>query len=206
MEQPPNPSQSESVTSAEPSEHRSRVRIVLPSPTLRRLLSLRLMLTMAVLWLLLSGMFKAQLLILGVISVGLVGYLAVKMGVLMHRGQPIYFRFFHILGYWAWLAKEILLSNIDVTKRILKADMAIKPTLRRVVATPDTDMGRAIYANSITLTPGTTAINFTANGEIIVHALHEDTLHELEGGEMAEHIRSVEIHFEPSIDDPAARN
>lgn len=161
------------------------------------MLTIRLVVTMAVLWLLLSGMFKTQLLVLGVLSVALVVWLATRMGVLTHRGHPIYFRFLHIFEYWGWLGWQILLSNIDVTRRILNRDMPIKPTLRRVSATPDSDMGRAIYANSITLTPGTTAINFTVDGDILVHALHEDSLSDLEKGEMAAHIREVEPHFKP---------
>lgn len=165
-------------------------------------LTIRLAITMAVLWLLLSGMFKTQLLVLGALSVALVVWLANRMRVLMHRGQPIYFRFLHILQYWGWLAIQIFLSNVDVTKRILSPEMPIKPTLRRVTATPNSDMGRAIYANSITLTPGTTAINFTPDDDILVHALHEDSLHELEEGEMAAHIRAVEPHLEP-LDEPS---
>jgi len=157
--------------------------------------SLRLILTMTVLWLLLSGLFKTQLLILGVMSVALVCWLANRMRVLQHRGQPIYFRFLHILEYWGWLLKQIFLSNLDVTKRVMQRDMDIKPTLRRVEATPDTELGRVIYANSITLTPGTTAINFTPDGDILVHALHEDSLLELQQGEMAAHIRDVEPHI-----------
>jgi len=154
---------------------------------------------MGALWLLLSGMFKPQLLILGVLSVVLVVWLSNSMRVLKHRGQPVYFRFVHLIEYWAWLGKQIFLSNIDVTRRVLMWNMPIKPTLRRVTATPDTELGRVIYANSITLTPGTTAINFTPDGDILVHALHEDSLHELEQGEMAAHIRDVEPHL--TLDD-----
>lgn len=160
-------------------------------------LTIRLAITVTVFWLLLSGLFKPLLFILGALSIALVVWLSNRMGVLTHRGQPIYFRFIHILGYWGWLLKQIVLSNIDVTKRALSRDMNIKPTLRRVTATPNSDMGRAVYANSITLTPGTTAINFTPDNDILVHALHEDSLHELEEGEMAERVRSVEPHFEP---------
>jgi len=166
------------------------------------MLTIRLLITMAALWLLLSGYFKAQLLILGILSVALVVWLARRMGVLTHRGQPIYFRLFHLVKYWGWLLHQILLSNIDVTRRVLSRDMPIVPTLRRVTATPDTDMGRAIYANSITLTPGTTAINFTVDGDILVHALHEDSLHDLEEGEMAKRIRDIEPHFKP-LEPPA---
>lgn len=157
----------------------------------------RLFVTLVCLWLLLSGLFKTQLLILGAMSVLLVVWLAVRMRVLEHRGQPIYFRFLHILNYWAWLLGQIFLSNMDVTRRVWSRELDIKPTLRRVTATPDTDMGRVIYANSITLTPGTTAINFTPGDDILVHALHEDSLVELEGGAMAAHVRAVEpyLHF-----------
>ena len=158
-------------------------------------LILRLTATMVCLWLLLSGMFKPLLLILGALSVALVVWLAIRMRVLEHRGQPIYFRFLHIFEYWGWLLWQIFLSNVDVTRRIWSRKLDIKPTLRRVTATPDTEMGRVIYANSITLTPGTTTINFTPNDECLVHALHEDSLVELERGEMAAHVRDVEPHL-----------
>lgn len=150
---------------------------------------------MVCLWLLLSGMFKPMLLILGVLSVALVVWLALRMRVLEHRGQPIYFRFLHIFEYWGWLLLQIFLSNVDVARRIWSRQLNIKPTLRRVTATPGTELGRVIYANSITLTPGTTTINFTPSGDILVHALHEDSLEELEKGEMAAHVRDVEPHL-----------
>ncbi|MFT6877617.1 MAG: multicomponent Na+:H+ antiporter subunit E [Granulosicoccus sp.] len=155
----------------------------------------RFILTLTCLWLLLSGLFKTQLIILGVLSVALVFYFAKRMRVLEHRGQSLYFKFRHILSYWWWLMYQILLSNIDVTKRVWSADLDIKPTLRRVRATPNTELGRVVYANSITLTPGTTAINFTPENDILVHALHEDSLLELEAGEMAARVRDVEPHF-----------
>jgi multicomponent Na+:H+ antiporter subunit E len=136
-----------------------------------------------------------MLLILGALSVVVVVWLAVRMRVLEHRGQPIYFRFLHILEYWAWLVWQIFLSNVDVTRRVWSRQLDIKPTLRRVTATPDTELGRVIYANSITLTPGTTAINFTPDDDILVHALHEDSLVELERGDMAAHVRDVEPHL-----------
>lgn len=169
-------------------------------------LTIRLCLTVAVLWLMLSGLFKTQLLVLGVLSVALVAYLANRMRVLEHRGQPIYFRVLHILGYWGWLAGQILRSNVDVVRRVMTpGELPIRPALRRVEATPDTELGRVVYANSITLTPGTTAINFTPDGDILVHALHEDSLNELEGGQMAAHVRDVEPHFAERDDWRGAR-
>ncbi len=155
----------------------------------------RLILTLACLWLLLSGYFKAQFLIIGVICVALVAVLSNRMRVVEHRDQSLYFSFLRILGYWSWLLWQIVLSNIDVTRRVWSRELNIKPALRQISASPDTEMGRVIYANSITLTPGTTAINFTPEDYILVHALHEDSLAELEAGEMASRIRDVEPYL-----------
>lgn len=163
--------------------------------------TIRFILTLISLWLLLSGMFKLQLIILGALSVSLVAYMAKKMGVLEHHGQPLYFRFRHIFSYWHWLLHQLLISNIDVTRRVWSAELNIKPALRRITATPDTEMGRVIYANSITLTPGTTAINFTPESDVLVHALHEDSLDELEAGEMAARVRDIEPHFHVIIEE-----
>jgi len=117
------------------------------------------------------------------------------MRVLEHRGQPIYLRFFAILRYWGWLAWQMWLSNVDVTKRVWSRSMDIQPNLKSISATPDTELGRVVYANSITLTPGTTTINFTPDDDILVHALHADSLDELEEGEMAARVRNVERHI-----------
>jgi len=154
--------------------------------------TLRFIVTMTILWLLLSGFFKTQMLILGALSVLIVVGFAFRMRVLEHRGQPLYFRFVHIIGYWFWLLWQIMLSNIDVTKRVWSRTLDIKPQLRRLSNTPATEMGRVVYANSITLTPGTTTLNFSSNDEIIVHALHEDSLEELEEGEMLRRVMTVE--------------
>lgn len=147
---------------------------------------------MAVFWLLLSGLFKTQLLILGVLSIGLTVYIAVRMGVLEHRGQEIYFPFIKIIPYWCWLFVEIFKSNINVVKMILRKDMTIKPLLKVIPSTQKTEVGRVIFANSITLTPGTVAINIAKDGGVIVHALHEDSIEELEQGEMSNRVAKLE--------------
>ncbi|MFK8077777.1 MAG: Na+/H+ antiporter subunit E [Granulosicoccus sp.] len=159
-------------------------------------LSYRFIVTMACLWLLLSGLFKAQLLILGILSVALVVFLARRMRLMQHQGQSFYAGIFHSLMYWRWLLHQIVLSNIDVTKRVWSPDLNIKPKLKKISATPNTELGRVVYANSITLTPGTTAINFTLGDDVLVHALHEDSLAELEAGEMAARVRDAEPYYQ----------
>ncbi len=152
----------------------------------------RLIVTLIVLWFLFSGMFKPMLLILGALSVAIVVWIAMRMNVLQHRGQPIYFRPLHIVRYWCWLIVEIMKSNWDVSKRILSFSMPIQPILTAIPAPQKTELGRIIYANSITLTPGTVAINIAKNSDIVVHALHVDIIRELEKGVMASKVCMVE--------------
>ena len=158
---------------------------------------IRLVITLAALWLLLSGMFEPLQLLLGAISVVLVSYLSVRLEVLMHEGQPLYFRLSKVLQYLAWLIVEILKSNIYVMKLIFHPALPIDPLLKAVPARQKTELGRVFYANSITLTPGTVAINIAVNGDILVHALHRDSMEELETGIMDEKIRQLEPEQPP---------
>lgn len=147
---------------------------------------------MTVFWLLLSGYFKTNLLVLGVLSVAVTLYFSVKMRVLRHQGQEIYFPFIKIIPYWTWLFVEILKSNIQVARMLLNPKLPIKPVLKLIPAGQKTEVGRVIFANSITLTPGTVAINISYDGNIIVHALHEDNIAELEHGEMNRRVIKLE--------------
>lgn len=154
--------------------------------------SVRLALVLTVTWLLLSGLFKAQLLILGVLSVVTVVWLAVRMRILTHRGQALYFNPMRLLAYWRWLLLEIMRSNVNVTKSVFAREISVRPAIGRVSAKPYSELGDVIYANSITLTPGTTAISFAPDGDVLVHALDAESLQELEDGEMARRVAQVE--------------
>lgn len=143
--------------------------------------ALGLGLALAVLWILLSGIFQPLILIFGVVSCVLVLYICRRMDVVDHEAVPLQIRF-GIIGYWIWLTREIAKSNYDVAKLILHPAMPISPRVIRVKATQTTDFGRVIHANSITLTPGTVSIELEEN-EIIVHAISRDAAEgTLEGG------------------------
>ena len=157
----------------------------------------RLIIALSLLWLLLSGLLTPLHLLLGVVSIAISLYIAVKMDVLMHKGQPLYFRFFGVAKYCLWLVGQILLSNLDVVKRVFSPTLAIKPILKAIPSYQKTEIGRVVYANSITLTPGTVAINIAQNGDVLVHALHVDVLAQLEEGTMGKRVSRLE----PNIDD-----
>ncbi len=93
--------------------------------------------------------------------------------------------------YWLWLFKEIALANIDVTKRILAPNLPINPQLFRVKATQHNELGKVIFANSITLTPGTVTVDIDGD-EFLVHALSDATKDDLETGEMDRRVTGLE--------------
>lgn len=143
------------------------------------------------LWLLLSGHFDPLLLGLGIASSLLVVIIALRMDVVDQEGHPYHLKFKNLVRYWGWLLREIILANLDVSKRILSPDLPISPTIVRLPASQVSDLGRVIYANSITLTPGTVAIN-VSRLEIEVHALTTEAALQLERGEMDRRVSALE--------------
>ena len=143
------------------------------------------------LWLALSGMFKTLLLALGLGSCLFVVYIASRMDVVDHEGQPIHLHPIRLVRYLGWLAVEIVKSNLDVARRILDPSLPIEPTLVRVPCSQRTDIGRVIYANSITLTPGTVSIDLD-DRFVTVHALTVEGAESLAAGEMDARVSALE--------------
>lgn len=140
-----------------------------------------------VFWLLLSGHFEPLLLGLGLASVVLTIFLAKRMNVIDHESYPLHLslQFPAFLGY---IFREIVNANIDVIKRILKPrGKSISPQLIEIPVPQKTDLGRVIYANSITLTPGTVSVELT-KGKVTVHALTKEAADDLSGGSLAKAI------------------
>ena len=148
--------------------------------------------TLSVLWLLLSGYFtEPLLLVLGLASVLLVVAMVHRMEVLDQEGHPVHLGA-RVLLYWPWLLKEIVLANIDVGKAILGFRGAVAaPTVFGVQASQMSELGRVIYANSITLTPGTVTIAVDGD-RLTIHALTPDAVEGLEGGEMDRRVSRLE--------------
>lgn len=155
--------------------------------------ALSLGLALLALWLMLSGMFVTLLVVFGIASSVLVVWIALRMDVVDHEGHPIHIRTGRWLRYMLWLVWQIVLSNLDVTRRILSPGLPISPTVRRLRASQRTDLGLVIYANSITLTPGTVTID-VEGGEVEVHALSREGIADLESGEMDRRVRALEEH------------
>jgi multicomponent Na+:H+ antiporter subunit E len=152
--------------------------------------ALSLLLVLVGVWLVWSGHFEARLLGLGALSCGLVVWISWRMRIVDDEGQPMKLAL-RLPGYLLWLTVEVIKANIDVAKRVLSPSLPISPTLARLPAPQRTDLGKVIYADSITLTPGTVSIELDAHA-ILVHALSRDGIADLRGGVMAQRVCKLE--------------
>ena len=141
-------------------------------------------------WLALSGLAVPALVIVGAVCAVLCAAVAWRMGVLDDEGHPI-----HLLPraalYIPWLLREIVKSSWSVARIVLNPRLPIAPVMTRVRTTQTTPLGVNIFANSITLTPGTITVG-VEDDALIVHALTDDGAVDLEGGDMDRRVTRFE--------------
>ena len=131
-----------------------------------------LTIAMIAVWLTLSGYFIAMILAFGVISIAIVLWMCARMGLLDGETVP-YMTTLQTLSYYVWLFAEIVKANVQVVKAVLSPDLAISPTMVKIPLNSDVDIAETMFANSITLTPGTVSVDMQPD-YILVHALLEE--------------------------------
>ena len=151
---------------------------------------LLLVVLLFVVWLLLSGHYTSPLMTYGALSCAGIVLLVRHLGILDEEALPVHLSL-RWLVYAPWLMKEIVLSNIAVAKVILTPGLPIHPRMIRLTASQSSDVSRVIYANSITLTPGTVTLDVRGS-EFLVHSLTSDSAEGLLSGEMDRRVSRVE--------------
>jgi len=146
--------------------------------------------TLFVFWLALSGHYTNTFFIIGAICAILTATFTMRMSAVDEEGHAIHL-VFRAITYWPWLAWEIAKSAVDVTLIILNPKLPISPTMVKIKADQKTGLGVCIFANSITLTPGTIAVD-VVGGEILVHALAKSGADDLEEGTMNRRVAKFE--------------
>lgn len=142
------------------------------------------------LWLLLSGHYNALLISLGVVSVILTLIISRRMELIDAQSHPIHLTF-KLIGFWLRLFVKIVQSNIDVSLRILGL-RKVEPQLIKVKLDQPSDLSKVIYANAITLTPGSASLHIEGD-ELYVHTISAQGAQDLLEGDMA---KIIPIHEE----------
>lgn len=144
-------------------------------------------------WIALSGYFTGFLLGVGALVAVLCVIVANRMGTVDEEGFPIQF-VPGAIAYVPWLLWEMLKSAWAVTRIIIDPRLPISPTMTRVYASQKTPSGINVFANSITLTPGTVTTRVEDN-VLIVHALVTSGADDLEAGGMNARVSRFEKGF-----------
>lgn len=136
-----------------------------------------------VLWVSLSGQINGLMLLLGLVSTLIVVYLSNRMDKIDQEIYPAHLTIL-LLRFWLFLAREIIIANIDVIKRIFRPGKNISPQLFELPLIHKSDLSRVIYANAITMTPGTVSANLDTK-TVTIHTLSIEAAEDLLSGRMA---------------------
>ncbi len=155
----------------------------------RNLRTLVLALLLVAGWLLWSGLFKPLLLALGALSCVLTLYLVQRMGYV--DNETFVFRYkLGLLGFWAWLGREIVKSSLEVAGVVLRRKVDVHPRVVTLDATELDPVDQAVLGNSITLTPGTLTLD-VHEGRLLVHAMTAEGAAALQQGEMQRRVTEL---------------
>ena len=143
-------------------------------------------------WLLLNGKLTVEVVGLGLVIVALMAALEWS---LFHYGPAQELRVLRkvpvFCAYLPVLVWEILKAGLVVGRDILFRRYRLTPTLVTFRADLNTDFGRFLLANSITLTPGTITVQVEGN-QLTVHCLDKSMLDTSPDGTFQRWIRKME--------------
>lgn len=150
-------------------------------------------------WVAFSGKFDAFHLGLGALSSLIVTWLSQdllfedrKKDLGQRLGEAARF-----VSYVFWLLWQIVLANVHVFKLAMTSDgqEEMSPRVVKFKTKLQTDFAKFVFANSITLTPGTITIQINGN-EYLVHAISEAVEKDLLSGDMEGRVAAI---FEPEV-------
>lgn len=142
-------------------------------------------------WLLLSGHGELLILGFGILSALIVTLVLRKMD-RIDREIIAFTPGLRVISYFGWLLWQVVLSNIDVARRIWNPALPIRPCWQRLDTSVSTPLEKTLYANSITLTPGTLTTDVRED-HFMIHSLTPEGIEELRKGEMEERIRRLGV-------------
>src|SRR5574344_634077 len=112
-------------------------------------------------WLVFSGKFDFFHITLGVISCSSVAFTSKDLFKLIGSFYKNFAIFIKLIFYFPWIVFEIIKANIDVSFIILSRKILdkIDPIVFTYKTTLKNKFAQVIFANSITLTPGTVTMS-----------------------------------------------
>jgi multicomponent Na+:H+ antiporter subunit E len=152
---------------------------------------LKVFILIFIFWFLLSGMTNLLMIMLGLFSSFFVVWIINKMDLVDREVSFHNFNISKLIMYFFWLLREIIVSNLKVCLYIITPNKKINPEIIKIKSRQNSEFANVLYANSITLTPGTVTIDVDKNN-FTVHTLDTQFKESLEKNIMDEKILSTE--------------
>ena len=122
-------------------------------------------------WVIFNGRLTMEIALFGIAVAGAVFAFVCRF---MEYSLKKELRFYRLMPafvqYLYYLIKEIVFSNITVSRMILTRKEEMEPVIVHVRTRLKSETARVILANSITLTPGTITVSLT-DDKLLVHCL-----------------------------------
>ncbi len=88
---------------------------------------------------------------------------------------PYFSKIFRVIGFTFYFIKEIIVSNLIVAYDIITPGYYMKPAILAIPLECKTDLEITLFANLITLTPGTWSIDVSTDKKVLyIHAMYVD--------------------------------
>ena len=137
------------------------------------------------LWIIFNGRITFEIITIGIlISLMLDIFIRKVIGLnLTFSGLLKFLRIFpEVLVYGVILVIEIIKANLSISRFVFAPNIDVEPCLIKFNTKLKTQAARVVFANSITLTPGTITISLEGN-ELLIHTLNRNLAEGLDTGE-----------------------
>jgi multicomponent Na+:H+ antiporter subunit E len=142
------------------------------------------------LWVVLSGKLDPFHLGLGVVSalfVTLISGRRLYLEVTDEQGRTerhwlTFLPWHRVLLFLLTMAWEILRANVAVARKVLGPTSALRPQIFHLKPELHSELARVVLGYSIILTPGTTVLDVTPDGDFVVHALDLESAQDTSNG------------------------
>ena len=147
----------------------------------------------AFLWILFTGRFAVQELIVGALVSAVVASFAARYLIhdsafwLLHP-KRLFSMLFYCIILFPW---QLIKANVDVARRALSPSLPVNPGIVKIPVDLESDYGKAMLADSITLTPGTITMDITEEDGQTYYYVHWIDVKDTDGVKAGEAIKGA---------------
>jgi multicomponent Na+:H+ antiporter subunit E len=144
-------------------------------------------------WFVLSFKIDLTIAIIGLLVSASVCFLNYDLVFNHSEATKLTFKFiYRLIVLFFVLVFNIAKSNVEVAKIVLSKKMPIDPGFVKIKNPLKRELNQALFANAITLTPGTLTVDMDAD-EIVIHGLVKDSVKNIDTSSLEKAFVALEV-------------